>query len=497
MRVLFVTSEAHPLAKSGGLADVCHALPVALRSAGADVRLVLPGYDCAVQRLENPRIAARLSPDLGEQGAFLLAGNLPQYDIPVWLVCVPGLYGTEGGLYRDTNGHDRADNARRFAYFARVASQLAMGRISDWKADVVHAHDWHTGLVPLFLSQEGSRPSTLFTIHNLAFQGNFPAGAMAEAGIPDRFFSSDGVEFYGQVSFLKAALRFSDKIATVSAKYRQEILTEEFGCGLHGLLQARQSDLIGILNGIDMAAWNPETDPALIQRYNAQSISGKRLCKADIQHALGLDVDPNVPLLGFVSRISHQKMADILPDVVPHIVASGAQLAVVGNGDAGMERALRDIAGRLAGTVAFADYRESLAHRLQAGADILLAPARFEPCGLTQMYALRYGTVPIVRRTGGLAESVTDATEETMQAGTATGFVFDDATTAGLTEAMARALALYREPLAWRRIQLTGMNQDFHWGRSASQYIALYEQLSGKRIAKAGDVPPEKRSAAA
>lgn len=484
MRVLFATAEAYPLAKSGGLGDVCHALPLALRAAGVDVRIILPGYDCAIQKLENPRIEARLSPTLGEEGAFLLAGTLPQSDLPVLLVCAPKLYESAAGLYKDAQGGERRDDARRFGYFARIAAKVAMGQTSNWNADIVHAHDWHAGLVPLFLSQETLRPATVFTIHNLAFQGNFHREAVAQAGIPEQFFSQDGVEFYGQVSFLKAALRFSNKITTVSTQYCREILTEDFGCGFHGLLQARQPDLSGILNGIDTAAWNPESDPALVQPYTAKDIFGKRMCKGDFQRFVGLEVDTERPLLGFVSRISHQKMADVLLEVAPRIAAAGAQLAVVGNGDALIERALRETAARLDGRVAVAAYNEELAHRLQAGADILLAPARFEPCGLTQMYALRYGTLPIVRRTGGLAESVVDATDEAIMAGSATGFVFDNASPDSLFGAVSRALALYREPLAWRRMQLAGMDIDFGWQRSASQYISLYEELSGLRIGK-------------
>ncbi len=481
MRVLFATSEVYPLAKTGGLADVSRALPIYLRRQGIDVRIVMPGYNDAIRQLKNPRIETRPDPILGIENSALISGELPGCDVPVSLIYAPALYSRAGGIYQDDDCRDWEDNPRRFAYFAKIATDVALGRFSDWKADLVHAHDWHAGLVPFFLSLvDGPRPPVVFTVHNLAFQGMFPCSALAQTGIPGRFFSPDGVEFYGHLSFLKAALRYSDKITTVSPRYAREILTSEGGSGLDGLLRSREKDLTGILNGIDSVLWNPGTDPAIVQPYSSRDIGGKRVCKADLQARLGLEMAPEKPLLGFVSRLTRQKMADALLQCAPGILATGAQLAVIAQGDSDLEQGFRQLAGSYPGQLSTQPYDEDMAHRLHAGADILLAPARFEPCGLTQMYGLRYGAVPIVRRTGGLADTVVNAQRDTLADETATGFVFEEATCQALMEAVARALELFNQPLAWRRIQVSGMNQDFGWDRSAVAYASLYEETVGK-----------------
>ena len=481
MRVLFVTSEAEPLAKSGGLADVCRALPMALRQQGIDVRLLLPGYPGAIRQLKNPRIEARLEPLLGLEGAALISGQLPGSDVPVWLVHAQRLYSRAGGLYQDDDGREWVDNAQRFAFLARVAAEIATGRLLDWRPDIVHANDWHAGLLPLLLSTEtGPKPRTVFTIHNLAFQGNFPREVLSDINLPERFFTAEGVEFYGQVSYLKAAIRYSDKITTVSPTYASEILSPEFGCGLDGLLRNRQGDFTGILNGIDADFWNPETDRYLPQAFSAREISGKRICKAELQRECGLEVSSETPLIGFVSRLAHQKMADVIRDAIPSIVESGAQFVLVGEGDPALEAAFEELGRQYPSKVAIhIGYQEALAHRLQAGVDILLAPARFEPCGLTQLYASRYGTIPLVRRTGGLADTVTDATAATLSDRTATGLVFEDENLPGLLQVIDRALTLYREPLTWRRLQLQAMARDFSWNTSATKYAALYHEAAG------------------
>ncbi|MES2294383.1 MAG: glycogen synthase GlgA [Pseudomonadota bacterium] len=476
-RVLFVTSEAEPLAKSGGLADVSRALPIALKQQGIDVRILLPGYPGAIGQLANPRIETRLKPMLGVESAALISGRLPGSDVPVWLVHAPSLFSRAGGLYQDDGGQDWTDNALRFAFLARVATEIAAGRVLDWKPDVVHANDWHAGLVPLLLAMEkGSKPATVFTIHNLAFQGNFPREVLPSIGIPEQLFTDGDVEFYGQVSYLKAAIHYSDKVTTVSPTYASEVLSPELGCGLDGALQARKQNFCGILNGIDNELWDPAKDVHLPHRYSRHDISGKRLCKAELQRTLGLEINPRIPLVGFVSRLAHQKMADVILENVPSIMAAGAQFALVGEGDPVLEVAFEALQRQYPHRVAVhIGYEEALAHRLQAGVDILLAPARFEPCGLTQLYALRYGTVPVVRRTGGLADTVTDIGPPDL----ATGFVFEDPTGDGLMSAIGRALALYKEPLAWRRLQLKGMAEDFGWAASAERYAALYHQATG------------------
>jgi starch synthase len=481
MRVLFVTSEVYPLAKSGGLADVSSALPAALSRRGIDVRLLLPGYPSALRKLKGPRVEMDLAPMLGIGEATLISGRLPDSNLPVWLVNAPSLYCRSGGFYLDEEGRDWRDNAQRFAFLARVAAKLAAGLL-HWKPDVVHANDWHAGLLPLLLSLEPApAPATVFTIHNLAHQGNFPREFLPALGIPVRFFCPDGIEFYGQVSFMKAAIRYSDKLTTVSPTYAREILTPEFGCGLDGVLRRRKRDLSGILNGIDDDVWNPAVDSHLPRPYSAKDIAGKQICKAELQSELGLTVDPDMPLIGFVSRLAHQKMADVLLETLPAIIGSGAQFVLVGQGDPALEAAFERIGGRYSRNAAIRiGYQEPLAHRLQAGADILLAPARFEPCGLTQIYALRYGTVPVVRRTGGLADTVTDVNPETLSDRTANGFAFDDPTVQGLLGAVRRALAAQKEPLTWRRLQLEGMTQDFGWDAGAARYASLYAEAAAR-----------------
>jgi len=481
MRVLYVTSEAEPLAKSGGLADVSRALPIALRQQGIDVRILLPGYPGAIRQLKNPRIEARLEPLLGLEGAALISGQLPGSDVPVWLVHAQSLFSRPGGLYQDDGGREWADNAQRFAFLARVAVEIATGRLLDWQPDIVHANDWHAGLLPLLLSTEtGTKPPTIFTIHNLAFQGNFPRDVLPAIDVPERFFTAEGLEFYGQVSYLKAAIRYSEKITTVSPTYAREVLSPEFGSGLDGMLRSREEDFCGILNGIDTDLWNPETDRYLARAFSARDISGKRICKAELQREFGLEVSSETPVIGFVSRLAHQKMADVIRDAIPSIVESGAQFVLVGEGDPALEAAFEELGLQYPSQIAIhIGYEEALAHRLQAGADILLAPARFEPCGLTQLYASRYGTIPLVRKTGGLADTVTDATAATLSDRTATGFVFEDENLPGLLQVIDRALTLYKEPLTWRRLQLQAMARDFSWNISATKYAALYHEAAG------------------
>jgi starch synthase len=496
MRVLFVTAEAYPLAKTGGLADVSRALPIALAHRGVDVRLLLPGYPRAYTRIEKPRIVAKLDPMLGIVDATLVSGMFPDTELPVWLIDSPTLFRRDGGLYQDDEGRDWPDNALRFAFLSHVAARLAMGRTRiAWKPDVVHANDWHAGLLPLLLAQEKTpRPSSVFTTHNMAFQGNFPRETLPAIEVPEAFFASGAIEFYGQVSFLKAGLNFADRVTTVSPTYAREILTPAFGCGMDGVLKARADSFTGILNGIDDALWDPAGDPNLPQTYRAIDISGKRVCKTTLQHELGLPVNPDIPLIGFVSRLTQQKMADVILDALPWIAEQEAQVALVGEGDPALEAAFREVQARHGEHVAVTiGYDEPLAHRLQAGCDLLLAPARFEPCGLTQLYALRYGTLPVVRRTGGLADTVVDATADTVAERTATGFVFEDAGIEGLTMAIDRALALYREPLTWRRLQLHAMAQDFSWNASAAKYADLYHAVSGVPVTEA-EAPVEKDS---
>ena len=481
MRALFVASEVYPLAKTGGLGDVCRALPIALSKLGVDARLLLPGYPSALDAIAGHRVEAVLDGLMGVERARLIAGHLPGTRLPVWLIDAPSLYRRDGNPYQDSEGRAWPDNARRFAFLSKVGALVGLGFAADWKPDVVHAHDWHTGLVPMMMAQESARPpASVFTIHNLAFQGNFPLDEARRLGLPESCLTPDGLEFHGQASFMKAGIRYADRITTVSRTYAQEILTREFGCGMEGLLQHRRADLVGILNGAEYGLWDPSGDPCLPARYNVGDIGGKRICKDELQRSMGLPVSRETPLLGFVSRLTDQKMADVLIEAVPWIVGQGLQLVVHGQGDAALEGAFSQAAAAHPDHVAVrVGYDEASAHRLQAGADMLLAPARYEPCGLTQLYAMRYGSLPVVRRTGGLADSVVNANRRTLHDRTATGFKFDKAEAPDLVGAMARAVRLFRQPLAWRRLQLQAMAQDYSWDRSARAYLALYRDVTG------------------
>lgn len=491
MRVLLVTSEAHPLAKSGGLADVSSALPAALRNLGIDARILLPGYPQAITRLKQPRLGKRLQPMLGISDAMLIAGELPHSGVPVWAVHSPSLFIRSGGLYQDKDGRDWHDNALRFAFLSHAAVEIGREGIEGWVPDVIHANDWHAGLVPLLLSMRPTpRPACVFTIHNLAFQGNFPLEAMPALGIPDQWLGADGIEFYGQASFLKAGIQYSDRITTVSPTYAREALTAAYGCGFDGILRRRSDAFSGILNGIDTEQWDPSCDPHLPQPYRVRDISGKRVCKAAVQREFGLAVDSDTPVIGYVSRLAHQKMTDVVIESLPAIADMGAQVAILGQGDRNYEAALKDAATSHSGVIGVrVGYDEPLAHLLQAGSDMLLAPARYEPCGLTQLYAMRYGTVPLVRRTGGLADTVIDVSPATISARTATGFTFDAIAPHGLLSAVTRALALYREPLAWRRLQQQGMSADFSWNTRALDYVELYRDVTGLAAFRSEDLP--------
>jgi starch synthase len=481
MRVLYVTSEVYPFAKTGGLADVSAALPAALRELGIDVRLLVPGYKQAIEQVPDQQGALRLGNPLGCGDVRLLEAHLPQTDVPVWLVDCPALYDRSGGLYQSETGAEWPDNSLRFALLNHVAAALANGSVRAWVPDLIHANDWHAGLVPLLLaSGSRPRPATLFTIHNLAYQGLFDVAEMARLHLPEDAHSA--MEFYGRMSFLKCGIHCADAITTVSPTYASEILTPEYGCGLDGLLRERASALTGILNGVDYRIWDPSTDPYLACNYSARSVAAKSDCKRAIQMELGLALDADMPLMAFMSRLVHQKMPDVVLDVLPDLLEEGMQFVLVAEGENGYQTRFRELAARYPGSVAVRiGYREDLGHRLLSGADLLLHPSRFEPCGLVPIYAMRYGTIPLVRKSGGLADSVTDASPEAIRQGTATGLAFQDPSMADLAACIRRALSLYRQPILWRRIQASAMRQDFSWKRSAQAYADLYGSLTGTR----------------
>lgn len=485
MRILHVASECYPLVKTGGLADVLAALPPAQAALGDDVRLLLPGYPAVLDGLDGARRVRDLStPWTGPwTDTALVYGTAPS-GVPCYAVDAPGLYRRPGNPYVDAEGRDWPDNHRRFALLGWAAAWLAGpegGR--RWRPDIVHGHDWQAGLAPAYLAfAGGARPGTVTTIHNIAYQGVFPAAVMDELRLPWLAFQVDGLEYYGQLGFLKAGLWYADRLTTVSPSYAAEIMLPEGGVGLHGLLSGRADDLVGILNGVDYGVWNPATDVHLPARYDAADMAGKAACKAALQAELGLEADPGAPpgapLFGVVSRLAEQKGLDLLLDAADRLIASGGQLCVLGTGDRWLEDGFRALAARHAGRCAVVvGYDEGLSHRIQGGADVVMLPSRSEPCGLVQMFGLRYGTPPLVRRVGGLADTVVDADAQALDQGRATGFVFDSPTSDALAEAMERAVSLYRDRAAWRRLQATGMAQDFSWAASARRYRDLYGTL--------------------
>ena len=479
MRVLYITSEVFPIAKTGGLADVSASRPAALRQLGIDIRVLVPGYAQALEHASNPEEIMRLGDWLGYGPVRLLETRLPHTDVPVWLVDCPELYDRAGGLYQTETGEDWPDNARRFGLLNHVAAGIASDSVRAWRPDVLHANDWHAGLVPLLLEgQAGPRPATVFTVHNLAYQGLFPAEELARLDLPPDAHAA--MEFYGRISFLKAGIRCADAITTVSPTYADEILTPEYGCGLDGLLRERAADLTGILNGVDYRIWDPGTDTHLACNYTARSLAAKSECKRAIQSELGLDVEAERPLMAFMSRLVHQKMPDVVLEALPELLEEGMQFVLVAEGENGYQTRFLELAARYPGRVAVEiGYQEPLGHRLLAGADMLLHPSRFEPCGLVPIYALRYGTIPLVRNSGGMADTVVDASREALREGTATGFSFDDPSPAALASCVRRAISFYRQPIAWRRLQSSAMRQDFSWLRSAEAYADLYRSLTG------------------
>ena len=475
-KILFVTSEVHPLIKTGGLADVSGSLPKALAELGADIRIILPNY----QGIKTPEeIYYKSSIRVNDSDVNILETRLPGSSVTIWLVDYPKFFKLPGKPYHDASGQPWANSAERFALFCRAALEVSMNRAYlDWKPDIVHCNDWQSGLVPALLALEHYRPTTLFTIHNLAYQGIFPKSVNYALNLPEQLVDSDGIEFHGMISFLKSGLAYSDRITTVSPTYAKEIQTTEFGCGLEGLLSHRQDVLSGILNGVDTDHWNPETDPTLSANFSHAKLNKKLLNKSALQQKLSLPNNKKTPVFGLISRLVEQKGIDLLLDCLPEALSLPIQLVVLGSGDKDYEQKLLDFATANPKKMAVnMGYDENLAHLIEAGADLFLMPSRYEPCGLNQMYSQLYGTIPIVSKVGGLADTVVDALPETLNNKTATGIVFDGALAGTLLEAIKRALMLYSQPETWKQMQVNGMQKDFSWQQSAKQYMALYEQL--------------------
>ena len=477
LKVLSVASEIFPLIKTGGLADVVGALPGALAREGVEIRTLVPAYPAVLAKLADATVAHDYDHLFGAP-ARIIAGKAAGLNL--FAIDAPHLYDRPGNPYLGRAGLDWPDNARRFAALGRVAADIGRGAIDGYRPEVVHAHDWQAALAPAYLHYaDGPRPGTAVTIHNIAFQGHFPVSIFGELGLPARALAIDGVEYFGGVGYLKAGLQLSDRITTVSPTYAREIMTPEFGNALDGLLRARASVVQGIVNGIDDQVWDPAADPVVAQNYSALRIDMRVRNKTALQTRVGLQPEVDRPLFAVVSRLSDQKGLDLLLAALPGLIAKGGQLALLGSGDGSLEAGFAAAAaGRPNSVGCIFGYDEKLAHLFQAGADFVVVPSRFEPCGLTQLCALRYGAVPIVARVGGLADTVIDANAAATAAGVATGIQFYPPSVDALSHALDRALEINRDPAITRRLRLNGMRADVSWRGPAQRYAALYRAIA-------------------
>jgi starch synthase len=473
MNLLSVTSELYPLIKTGGLADVTGALPAALKQHGVSMKTLVPGYPVVMKLLEKAETVHSFTNLFGGT-AKLLSGN--SNGLELFVLDAPHLYNRPGNPYLGPDGKDWPDNPQRFAALSQVAAQLARGQCGTYKADVLHAHDWQAALAPVYLHYSGG-PKTILTVHNIAFQGQFPAALFAQLGLPPAAFNVDALEFYGNVGFLKGGLALANAITTVSPTYAQEICTSEYGMGLEGLLRSRSAVLHGFVNGIDTEVWNPETDKTLASNYSAKNLVARTANKRAIEQRFKLDSSDGI-LHGVVSRLTWQKGLDIFAGLTDWLVGTGARLALIGTGEPAIEQAILAAAARHPGRIGVSTaYDENLSHMVQGGCDTMLVPSRFEPCGLTQLYGLRYGCVPVVARTGGLADTIIDANDAALSAGVATGLQFSPVDAPSLQNVLTRAAKLYENKAQWQMMQQRGMASDVSWDHSAKAYAELYKAV--------------------
>ncbi len=483
MRVLFATAEFAPLAKTGGLGDVSAALPGALAALGCEVRVMLPGYPGVLEGARQQREIAALDALPGVPAVRLLQAEAPN-GTPLLLLDCPALYRRRGDPYQDEARRDWPDNAQRFGLLGRAAALVCEGLGPDaWRPDILHCNDWHAALAPVYL--RGRRPEvapSVLTVHNLAFQGNFPKTSLDLLDLPGDAWTTAGVEFHGQVSFLNGGLNCADWITTVSPTYAREIQSEAHGCGMDALLRRRDGCLSGILNGIDTEQWNPASDPYLALRYSAATLERKIANKRELQRRLGLVPGDEMPLFGSVGRLAWQKGSDLLLEIAPRIAALPAQIVVLGAGEPEIEQKLASLARAFPGEIAARiGFDEPLAHLIEGGADFFLMPSRFEPCGMNQMYSQRCGTPPVVRATGGLADTVTDCTPETLANRSATGFAFGAAAAEAFFAAVERSAAAFRDKPLLRALRQNGMARDFSWSESARRYLEIYARIRAKK----------------
>ncbi len=477
LNVLLASAEVFPLAKTGGLADVCASLPSALRAFGAEARILMPAYRGVTSIISTRPVGRPFHPLIGAQKVRLLKGALPGTRVPVYLVHCPELYDRPGSPYADQYGNEHPDNAIRFGVLSKVAAMFGtVGGLDGWRADVVHGHDWHCGLASAYLKfDSGSTAASVFTIHNLAYQGNFNRKVRKSLGIDSLAFHMDGLEFYGHLSFMKAGIFYADAVTTVSPTYSKEIQGSRLGCGMDGVLRHRADRLTGILNGIDTGEWDPETDRRIPARYSSRDMSGKDRCRATLIKQFGMDPDSPGLLVGMLGRMAAQKGWQLILDAASAVLENGTRLVLMGSGHPEYEEKIGRLAARYPDRLGYRKgFDEDFAHQLVAGADALAIPSIFEPCGLVQMYAQRYGTIPIAHRTGGLVDSVVDFSDRGSHP--PTGFLFESASALELIRAIGRAAEVRTtRPADWERLRANGMARDFSWHWSARHYADVYQ----------------------
>ncbi|MCF6219023.1 MAG: glycogen synthase GlgA [Gammaproteobacteria bacterium] len=478
MNILYASSEAHPLIKTGGLADVAGSLPVAIKKLGHDIRLLLPAYHDVLAKCSELKEVAQLNLPTAQYPVKILQGKLTNSQVTLWLVDYPAAFNRPGNPYMTLQGEPWPDNPHRFTLLARAAVELSQNRAGlNWQADIVHCNDWQTALAPALLNLEPLRPATLFTIHNLAYQGIYKKEMFDALALPTDLWHPQGVEFHNQLNMIKGGIAYADIITTVSPTYAHEIQGSEYGNGLEGMLRHRGERLFGILNGVDYEEWNPEKDRYLAKRYSASHFESKTENKRALQQESGLPIRDKTPLIGLIARLVDQKGIDLLINALPHLIKQDVQLVILGSGEQRYEQQLLQWQQwhpeKISVTIG---YDESLAHRIEGSSDMFLMPSRFEPCGLNQLYSLKYGTVPIVRRAGGLADTVIEASKQNIKNRTATGIVFDHADTHAICWALDRAITLFHQPDIWQQLCKTGMAQIFDWKSCAEKYLKLYKK---------------------
>lgn len=484
MKALYVTSEIFPLNKTGGLGDVSAFLPPALKNAGVDIRIFIPGFPEVLDGVNQLKPVLELENIFTIKKATVFKGYLKKTGLPVYVLKAPEFFTRFGNPYIDSSGHEWGDNYLRFALFSYIGAAFSTGITSDnFIPDVIHCNDWHTGLLPAYLKmfkedkdfKDKINTAAIYTIHNLMYQGVYDADYFKDLAFPEKYLSPDGIEFYGNISFMKSGIYFADKITTVSPTYAEEIQTEQFGCGYEGLLNLKKDYLTGILNGVDYDVWNPETDKHIDTNYSVLNIPHKEKNKIDLMKTVGLDNQSKKPLLGFIGRITEQKGLDLLLEVIPDIVNLEGQLIILGMGDKKLEAKIKEKAEEFSEYIKFINEKnEKLAHKIIAGSDIILIPSKFEPCGLIQLYAFKYGTIPLAARTGGLADTIIDANLQTVLNKTANGFLFDFPLGSDLKNTISKAFTVYKDQKMWLTMQKRAMKQNFSWEKAANEYLDLY-----------------------